>query len=188
MFVISQQNSARFCTWFLTPHTRTVRADTHLSPVRNITADWRVPQKHSCFLFCSCFFLSSSDERDMTVLSWAVGRSQGAGLQVSGESITVVTEGSYFIYSQVSTIYSVGYHQRRESERELKPCSWFLCCCRYSIRTPPGWWVMWSPSVWKGRRLNWWSAWRACLVTWACLSTRVTPQVKLHSHVPKYPK
>lgn len=59
----------------------------------------------------------------MTVLSWAVGRSQGAGLQVSGESITVVTEGSYFIYSQVSTIYSVGYHQRRESERELKPCS-----------------------------------------------------------------
>ncbi|KAB5522231.1 hypothetical protein PHYPO_G00157230 [Pangasianodon hypophthalmus] len=43
----------------------------------------------------------SYDERDTTVLSWAVGRSQGAGLQVSGESIVVVTEGSYFIYSQV---------------------------------------------------------------------------------------
>ncbi|KAI5089026.1 tumor necrosis factor ligand superfamily member 13, partial [Silurus meridionalis] len=44
---------------------------------------------------------SYSYERDSTVLSWAVGRSQGAGFQVSGESITVVTEGSYFIYSQV---------------------------------------------------------------------------------------
>ncbi|XP_060718892.1 tumor necrosis factor ligand superfamily member 13 isoform X1 [Tachysurus vachellii] len=43
----------------------------------------------------------SYDERDLTVLSWAVGRSKGAGLQVSGESITVVTEGLYFIYSQV---------------------------------------------------------------------------------------
>ncbi|XP_062844949.1 tumor necrosis factor ligand superfamily member 13 isoform X4 [Trichomycterus rosablanca] len=43
----------------------------------------------------------SYDEQDMTVLIWAVGRSQGAGLKVSGDSITVVTEGPYFIYSQV---------------------------------------------------------------------------------------
>ncbi|XP_017315765.1 tumor necrosis factor ligand superfamily member 13 isoform X2 [Ictalurus punctatus] len=58
-------------------------------------------QKQRTFLHLVPDSTYSYDERDMTVLSWAVGRSQGAGLQVSGESITVVTEGSYFIYSQV---------------------------------------------------------------------------------------
>ncbi|XP_066517525.1 tumor necrosis factor ligand superfamily member 13 isoform X3 [Hoplias malabaricus] len=43
----------------------------------------------------------SYDERDLTVLTWALGRSQGAGLQVSGETINVTREGLYFIYSQV---------------------------------------------------------------------------------------
>ncbi|XP_049321491.1 tumor necrosis factor ligand superfamily member 13 isoform X3 [Astyanax mexicanus] len=44
---------------------------------------------------------NSYGERDLTILTWALGRSQGAGLQVSGETISVVTEGTYFIYSQV---------------------------------------------------------------------------------------
>ncbi|XP_076866789.1 tumor necrosis factor ligand superfamily member 13 isoform X4 [Brachyhypopomus gauderio] len=43
----------------------------------------------------------SYDERDLTVLTWAVGRGYGAGLQLSGETITVVNNGTYFIYSQV---------------------------------------------------------------------------------------
>ncbi|KAL6464040.1 hypothetical protein MHYP_G00284310 [Metynnis hypsauchen] len=43
----------------------------------------------------------SNDERDLTVLTWALGQSQGVGLQASGETITVATEGNYFIYSQV---------------------------------------------------------------------------------------
>ncbi|KAI4900577.1 hypothetical protein NFI96_013566 [Prochilodus magdalenae] len=42
----------------------------------------------------------SNDDRDVTVLTWTLGRSQGAGLQVSGESITVLTRGNYFVYSQ----------------------------------------------------------------------------------------
>lgn len=62
-----------------------------------------IPQKHSCFLFYSHSFLSSLDEHDKTVLSWVAGRSHGVGLQVSGDSITVVTKGLYFIYSQVSS-------------------------------------------------------------------------------------
>ncbi|KAF4072806.1 hypothetical protein AMELA_G00251670 [Ameiurus melas] len=58
-------------------------------------------QKQRTFLHLVPDSTYSYDERDTTVLSWAVGRSQGAALQVSGDSITVVTEGSYFIYSQV---------------------------------------------------------------------------------------
>ncbi|XP_046694584.1 tumor necrosis factor ligand superfamily member 13 isoform X2 [Silurus meridionalis] len=61
----------------------------------------RKRQKQRTFVHLVPASTYSYDERDSTVLSWAVGRSQGAGFQVSGESITVVTEGSYFIYSQV---------------------------------------------------------------------------------------
>ncbi|KAG7314949.1 hypothetical protein KOW79_022252 [Hemibagrus wyckioides] len=61
----------------------------------------RKRQKHGMFLHLVPASTYSYDDRDTTVLSWAVGRSQGAGLQVSGDSITVVTEGLYFIYSQV---------------------------------------------------------------------------------------
>uniref|UniRef100_A0AAY4C0R6 THD domain-containing protein n=1 Tax=Denticeps clupeoides TaxID=299321 RepID=A0AAY4C0R6_9TELE len=41
----------------------------------------------------------SDDEKDCTVVKWAPSQSQG--LLVSGETITVVTGGPYFIYSQV---------------------------------------------------------------------------------------
>ncbi|XP_030648218.1 tumor necrosis factor ligand superfamily member 13 isoform X2 [Chanos chanos] len=41
------------------------------------------------------------DESDSTVLTWALGWGQGEGLQASGRTVTVVTEGTYFIYSQV---------------------------------------------------------------------------------------
>ncbi|KAM9440279.1 tumor necrosis factor ligand superfamily member 13 isoform 2-T2 [Clarias gariepinus] len=60
-------------------------------------------QKQRTFLHLVPAYTHSYDERDTTVLTWGVGRSQGAGLQLSGggESITVVTEGLYFIYSQV---------------------------------------------------------------------------------------
>ncbi|XP_062844947.1 tumor necrosis factor ligand superfamily member 13 isoform X2 [Trichomycterus rosablanca] len=58
-------------------------------------------QKQRTFLQLVPSSTQSYDEQDMTVLIWAVGRSQGAGLKVSGDSITVVTEGPYFIYSQV---------------------------------------------------------------------------------------
>lgn len=78
--------------------------------------------RNTWFLVYSRFFLSSSDEHDKTVLSWVVGRSHGAGLQVSGDSITVVTKGLYFIYSQVSAVYSV-YHSIFNDLKELIPRS-----------------------------------------------------------------
>ncbi|XP_028839714.1 tumor necrosis factor ligand superfamily member 13 isoform X2 [Denticeps clupeoides] len=43
----------------------------------------------------------SDDEKDCTVVKWAPSQSQG--LLVSGETITVVTGGPYFIYSQVTS-------------------------------------------------------------------------------------
>ncbi len=46
----------------------------------------------------SVFF---SDDHDTTVLSWAIGQSRGEGLQLSADTVTVETEGTYFIYSQV---------------------------------------------------------------------------------------
>ncbi|XP_058238541.1 tumor necrosis factor ligand superfamily member 13 isoform X2 [Hemibagrus wyckioides] len=81
----------------------------------------RKRQKHGMFLHLVPASTYSYDDRDTTVLSWAVGRSQGAGLQVSGDSITVVTEGLYFIYSQVSAICSVDYLQRRVQNSFLVP-------------------------------------------------------------------
>ncbi|XP_066517524.1 tumor necrosis factor ligand superfamily member 13 isoform X2 [Hoplias malabaricus] len=58
-------------------------------------------QKQRSFLHLVPALTQSYDERDLTVLTWALGRSQGAGLQVSGETINVTREGLYFIYSQV---------------------------------------------------------------------------------------
>ncbi|XP_046876464.1 tumor necrosis factor ligand superfamily member 13 isoform X1 [Hypomesus transpacificus] len=58
--------------------------------------------------------LHSYDEDDYTLIKWAVGKSLGNGLQVglSGETVTIVTEGTYFIYSQVlykDTTWTMGH-------------------------------------------------------------------------------
>lgn len=50
-------------------------------------------------IFSFSFFL---DQDDCTDVKWEAAYSQGEGLQVSGETVTVVSEGPYFIYSQVS--------------------------------------------------------------------------------------
>ncbi|KAL2094927.1 hypothetical protein ACEWY4_009646 [Coilia grayii] len=53
----------------------------------------------------------SQNEEDCTVIKWTSAWSQGEGLLVSGETVTVVTEGPYFIYSQVlyrSTTWIMG--------------------------------------------------------------------------------
>ncbi|XP_057218652.1 tumor necrosis factor ligand superfamily member 13 isoform X2 [Triplophysa rosa] len=57
--------------------------------------------KHHMFLHLVPVSSQSCNDRDTTVLSWAVGQSRGNALQVSGDTVTVVTEGTYFIYSQV---------------------------------------------------------------------------------------
>lgn len=57
----------------------------------------------------SITLISFSDDHDTTVLSWAVGQSRGNGLQVSGDTVTVVTEGTYFIYSQVGSVWYCYY-------------------------------------------------------------------------------
>ncbi|KAJ7996670.1 hypothetical protein DPEC_G00239440 [Dallia pectoralis] len=54
----------------------------------------------------------SNDENDYTVVRWATGQSLEAGLRVSEETVTVVTAGTYFIYSQVlykDTTWSMGH-------------------------------------------------------------------------------
>ncbi|XP_034148988.1 tumor necrosis factor ligand superfamily member 13 isoform X1 [Esox lucius] len=54
----------------------------------------------------------SDDENDFTVVKWAPGQSLGAGLRVSGETVTVETAGTYFIYSQVlykDTTWTMGH-------------------------------------------------------------------------------
>ncbi|KAM6970018.1 tumor necrosis factor ligand superfamily member 13-like [Aplochiton taeniatus] len=54
----------------------------------------------------------SNDEEDYTLVKWTVGRSLGEDLLVSGETVTVVTEGIYFIYSQVlykDTTWTMGH-------------------------------------------------------------------------------
>uniref|UniRef100_A0A4W5JKB1 TNF superfamily member 13 n=1 Tax=Hucho hucho TaxID=62062 RepID=A0A4W5JKB1_9TELE len=54
-----------------------------------------------------------TDEDDYTLVEWALGLSRlGEGLQVFGEKVTVVTEGTYFIYSQVlykDTTWTMGH-------------------------------------------------------------------------------
>ncbi|XP_026888583.2 tumor necrosis factor ligand superfamily member 13 isoform X2 [Electrophorus electricus] len=61
----------------------------------------RKRQKQRTFVHLVPASIHSYDERDLTVLTWALGQSYGAGLQLSGETITVVNNGTYFIYSQV---------------------------------------------------------------------------------------
>ncbi|XP_060768227.1 tumor necrosis factor ligand superfamily member 13 isoform X2 [Neoarius graeffei] len=71
---------------------------------RDVSSQRKVRQKRAkqlTFLHLVPLSKHSYDEHDKTVLSWVAGRSHGVGLQVSGDSITVVTKGLYFIYSQV---------------------------------------------------------------------------------------
>lgn len=71
---------------------------------RDVTEEKKQRQrrhKHHHFLHLVPVSTQSNKDEDTTVLSWAVGRSRGNGLQVSGDTVTVVTEGTYFIYSQV---------------------------------------------------------------------------------------
>ncbi|KAJ8366544.1 hypothetical protein AAFF_G00350690 [Aldrovandia affinis] len=70
----------------------------------------------------------SKDEEDETLLKWTLGQSQGEGLQLSGEAVTVTTGGLYFIYSQVlyaDTTYVMGHVIRKrvnDSETSLMKC------------------------------------------------------------------
>ncbi|XP_064209003.1 tumor necrosis factor ligand superfamily member 13 isoform X5 [Anguilla rostrata] len=70
----------------------------------------------------------SYDEEDQTLLKWTTGRSQGEGLKLSGETVTVSTGGSYFIYSQVlytDTTYVMGHVIRKrfdDNETNLLKC------------------------------------------------------------------
>ncbi|XP_065140498.1 tumor necrosis factor ligand superfamily member 13 isoform X1 [Paramisgurnus dabryanus] len=72
---------------------------------RDVTEEKKQRQRrhteHHPFLHLVPVSTQSNKDEDTTVLSWAVGRSRGNGLQVSGDTVTVVTEGTYFIYSQV---------------------------------------------------------------------------------------
>ncbi|XP_064209001.1 tumor necrosis factor ligand superfamily member 13 isoform X3 [Anguilla rostrata] len=68
------------------------------------------------------------NEEDQTLLKWTTGRSQGEGLKLSGETVTVSTGGSYFIYSQVlytDTTYVMGHVIRKrfdDNETNLLKC------------------------------------------------------------------
>uniref|UniRef100_A0A4W5JKA6 TNF superfamily member 13 n=1 Tax=Hucho hucho TaxID=62062 RepID=A0A4W5JKA6_9TELE len=67
----------------------------------------------SAFLHLVPLSSHSFDEDDYTLVEWALGLSRlGEGLQVFGEKVTVVTEGTYFIYSQVlykDTTWTMGH-------------------------------------------------------------------------------
>ncbi|KAK7165447.1 hypothetical protein R3I94_003720 [Phoxinus phoxinus] len=70
----------------------------------------------------------SYNDHDTTVLSWAVGQSRGEGLQVSGDTVTVEAEGTYFIYSQVlykNTTWLMGHvitKRLKGAETKLMKC------------------------------------------------------------------
>ncbi|KAL0994051.1 hypothetical protein UPYG_G00117160 [Umbra pygmaea] len=66
----------------------------------------------SAFVHLVPLSVHSYDEHDYTVVEWAPGQSLEEGLQVSGETVTVVTRGTYFIYSQVlykDTTWTMGH-------------------------------------------------------------------------------
>ncbi|XP_076866787.1 tumor necrosis factor ligand superfamily member 13 isoform X2 [Brachyhypopomus gauderio] len=91
-------HSAARCGVTSTPHLRHSRNKRSAPSERN---GRRKRQKQRTIMHLVPVSTHSYDERDLTVLTWAVGRGYGAGLQLSGETITVVNNGTYFIYSQV---------------------------------------------------------------------------------------
>ncbi|XP_063058589.1 tumor necrosis factor ligand superfamily member 13 isoform X2 [Engraulis encrasicolus] len=71
----------------------------------------RQNRKNRTLLHLQALSSHSQDEEDRTVIKWTPAWSQGEGLLVSGETVTVVTEGPYFLYSQVlyrSTTWIMG--------------------------------------------------------------------------------
>ncbi|XP_051529062.1 tumor necrosis factor ligand superfamily member 13-like isoform X2 [Myxocyprinus asiaticus] len=85
-------------------------------------------QKQHTFLHLVPVSSQSYNNHDTTVLSWALGQSRGEGLQLSGDTVTVVTEGTYFIYSQVlykDTTWVMGHvitKSLRGAETKLMKC------------------------------------------------------------------
>ncbi|XP_051548257.1 tumor necrosis factor ligand superfamily member 13 isoform X2 [Myxocyprinus asiaticus] len=85
-------------------------------------------QKRHTFLHLVPMSSQSYNDYDTTVLSWALGQSRGEGLQLSGDTVTVVTEGTYFIYSQVlykDTTWVMGHvitKRLRGAESKLMKC------------------------------------------------------------------
>ncbi|KAI1902820.1 hypothetical protein AGOR_G00020050 [Albula goreensis] len=71
---------------------------------------------------------NSYDEEDKTLLKWTQGQSQGDGLQLLGETVTVTTAGHYFIYSQVlymESTYVMGHLIKKRvdgNETSLMKC------------------------------------------------------------------
>ncbi|XP_017543759.1 tumor necrosis factor ligand superfamily member 13 isoform X1 [Pygocentrus nattereri] len=99
---------------------------------RDLSSPGKIRQKRQTerrsFLHLIPASAHSNDERDLTVLTWALGQIQGAGLQASGETITVATEGNYFIYSQVlykDTTWVMGHvitKRLKGAETKLMKC------------------------------------------------------------------
>ncbi|CAB1316019.1 unnamed protein product [Coregonus sp. 'balchen'] len=63
-----------------------------------------------------------TDEDDYTLVKWALGQSLGEGMQVSGETVTVVTEGTYFIYNTTWTMVHVIKKRLHGIETSLMTC------------------------------------------------------------------
>ncbi|XP_051749374.1 tumor necrosis factor ligand superfamily member 13 isoform X2 [Ctenopharyngodon idella] len=87
----------------------------------------RQTEKHT-FLHLVPVSSQSYNDHDTTVLSWALGQSRGEGLQVSGDTVTVEAEGTYFIYSQVlykDTTWVMGHvitKRLKGAETKLMKC------------------------------------------------------------------
>ncbi|KAG1957863.1 tumor necrosis factor ligand superfamily member 13 isoform X1 [Pimephales promelas] len=87
----------------------------------------RQTERHT-FLHLVPVSLQSYNDHDTTVLSWALGQSRGEGLQVSGDTVTVEAEGTYFIYSQVlykDTTWLMGHvitKRLKGAETKLMKC------------------------------------------------------------------
>ncbi|XP_056313088.1 LOW QUALITY PROTEIN: tumor necrosis factor ligand superfamily member 13 [Danio aesculapii] len=85
-------------------------------------------QSDTTFLHLVPVSSQSYNDDDSTVLSWAIGQSRGVGLQLSGDTVTVEAEGSYFIYSQVlyrDTTWVMGHvitKRLKGAESKLMKC------------------------------------------------------------------
>lgn len=90
----------------------------------------RCPDGRMSVLHLQPLSSQSFDDDDYTLVKWAVGKSLGNGLQVgmSGEVVTIVTEGTYFIYSQVlykDTTWTMGHVIKKRihgTETSLMKC------------------------------------------------------------------
>ncbi|KAG9339001.1 hypothetical protein JZ751_024399 [Albula glossodonta] len=87
-----------------------------------------LPAGRRSFLHLLPLSSNSYDEEDKTLLKWTQGQSQGDGLQLLGETVTVTTAGHYFIYSQVlymESTYVMGHLIKKRvdgNETSLMKC------------------------------------------------------------------